>query len=77
MSDQVIRAKLDKVMKTYDECVRSGNYDALKKLFYITKVNGQWLSSEGKQLYHLQVESKGETGYSTGQIASEKTILPS
>jgi len=44
------------------------------KFFNITKVNCQWLSSDDKQLYYLQVESKGEVGYSTSQVANEKTI---
>jgi hypothetical protein len=77
VSDQVIRTKLANVLKTYDECVRRGKYDALNELFDITKVNGQWLSTEDKQLYHLQVQSKGNVGYSTGQVASKETIHPS
>ena len=77
VSDQVIRAKLMKVLKVYDECVKRGKYDVLNALFDITKVNGQWLSSEDKRLYHLQKESKGQVGYSTGQVASKETIHPS
>ena len=46
----------------------------LNELFNITKVNDQWLSTEDKQLYYLQVESKEKVGYSTGQVASKKTI---
>ena len=61
----------------YDECVRRGKYDALNELFDITKVKGFWLSSEDKQLYYLQVESKGEVGYSQAQLASKKSIHPS
>ena len=30
MSDQVIQIQLDKLMKAYDEFVKSGKYDALK-----------------------------------------------
>ena len=41
VSDQVIRTKLDKVQKTYDESVKKGKYDALNELFDATKVNGQ------------------------------------
>lgn len=77
LSDQVIKSKLDKALKTYDECVRRGSYEALNELFDITKVNGLWLASEDKQLYHLQLESKGDVGYSTSNIASKKTIHPS
>ena len=57
--------------------MRRGKYEALNELFDITKVNCQWLSTEDKQLYHLQVESKGDVGYSTGHVASKKTIHPS
>jgi len=72
VSDQVIQTKLDKVLKTDDECVRRGKYDALNELFDITKVNGQWLSSEDKQLYYLQTESKGEVGYTTLKLQVRK-----
>ena len=77
VSNQVIQAKLEKVMKVYDECVRRGKYDALNELFDITKVKGFWLSSEDKRLYYLQVESKGEVGYCQAQLASKKSIHPS
>lgn len=77
VSDQVVQSKLEKVLKTYDECVRRGKYDAMNELFDITKVNGQWLTTEDKQLYQLQVKSKGKVGYSTGQVASQETIHPS
>jgi hypothetical protein len=43
----------------------------------INKVNGQWLSTEDKQLYNLQMECKGEVGYSTRKVASMETIHPS
>ena len=46
-------------------------------MFDITKVNGIWLSSEEKRLYHLQLKSKGNVGYSEGKLASAKTIHPS
>ena len=74
--NQVIQAKLEKLMKVYDECVRRGKYDALNELFDITKVKGFWLSSEDKWLYYLQVENKGEVKYSQAQVASKKSIYP-
>ncbi|MEJ2259198.1 MAG: hypothetical protein P8X78_01585 [Nitrosopumilaceae archaeon] len=77
VSVQVIQTKIQKVLNTYDECVKRGKYDALNDLFDVTKISGLWLSTEDKQLYHLQVESKGEVGYSTGQLASKETIHPS
>jgi hypothetical protein len=77
VSEQVIRAKLEKVLKTYDECVKRGKYVALDEFCDITKPAGKWLSTEDKKLYQLQVESKGKVGYSTGQVASKETIHPS
>ena len=74
VSDQVIQTKDDKVSKIYDECVKMGKYDALNVLFDITKVKGEWLSTEHKQLYHQQVKSKGEVGYSRGEVANKETI---
>ena len=43
----------------------------------ISQKNGEWLSMKDKNLYLLQMESKGEVGYSTGQLVSKKTIHPS
>lgn len=77
VSDQVIQRKLTCVLKTYDECVKRAKYDALDKLFDITKVKGEWLSTEDKRLYHLQVESRGEVGYATSKTAGKETIHPS
>jgi hypothetical protein len=77
VSDQVIRTKIEKTLKIYDECVRRGNYDALNELFDITKVDGLWLSAEDKKLYLLQVNSKGKIGYATNKAASQNTIHPS
>ena len=77
VSDQAVHSRIDKVMKTYDECIRRGKYDDLKEMFDITKVNGMWLSSEVKRLYQLQLKSKGKVGYSEGKLASAKTSHPS
>jgi hypothetical protein len=62
VSDQVIRTKVDKVLKVYDECVKRGKYDALNELFDMTKVDGEWLSTEDKRLYYIQLESQGKLG---------------
>lgn len=77
LSFQVMQAKLDQVLNTYDECVKRGKYDPLNEVFDITKENGEWLCSEDRRLYHLQIESKGQVGYTTGKAASSKTIHPS
>ena len=44
--------------------------------FDITKVDGDWLSSEDKQLYSLQIETKGEKGYSKSLFARSETVHP-
>ena len=72
-----MQAKLDKLLKTYDECVKRGKYDPLDEVFDITKESGAWLCSEDRWLYHLQIESRGQVGYATGKAASSKTIHPS
>jgi len=77
VSDQRIIKKLENLMKTYDECVKRRNYDVLNEIFDITKVNGLWLSNDDKQLYHLQIQSMGQVGYSTGKLASNESIHPS
>ena len=77
LSIQVVQEKLDKLLKTYDECVKRGKYDPLDEVFGITKESGEWLCSEDRWLHHLQVESRGQVGYTTGKAASSKTIHPS
>ena len=77
LSSQVTEVKLDKVLKTYDECVKRGKYDLLDEVFDITKENGEWLCSDDKKLYYLQIESKGQIGYTTGKAVNSKTIHPS
>ena len=77
LSIQVVQAKLDKLLKAYDECVKRSKYDSLDEVFDVTKESGEWLCSEDKRLYHLQVESRGQVGYTTGKRASSKTIHPS
>ena len=48
-----MQRKLDKVLKTYNECFRREKYDVLNELFDVTKVNGQWLSTIDNQLYYI------------------------
>ncbi|QQP40599.1 Uncharacterized protein FKW44_014704, partial [Caligus rogercresseyi] len=77
VSDQAIRAKLEKLLQEYDHCRKKQNFDSLDELFDVTKVKGQWLCKEDKNLYELQMQSKGQVGYSTGKRASAQTIHPS
>lgn len=77
ISDQAIHAKLEKLLQEYDYCRKKQNFDPLNELFDVTKVKGQWFCKEDENLYRLQIESKGQVGYSTGKPASAKTIHPS
>ncbi|QQP38025.1 Uncharacterized protein FKW44_018497 [Caligus rogercresseyi] len=47
----------------------------MNELFDVTKVIGQWLCKEDKNLYELQMQSKGQVGYSTGKCASAQNHL--
>ena len=71
MSDQAICAKLAKILKDYECCRKKKNFDAVNELFDMTKVK---VNGCGKNLYKLQIESKGQVGYSTSKPASAKTI---
>ncbi len=77
VSDQAICAKLENLLKDYERCRKKQKFDSLNELFDVTKVKGEWLCKEDENLYKLQIESKGQIGYSTGQLASAKTIHPS
>jgi hypothetical protein len=77
VSDQAICAKLAKLLKDYERCRKKQNFDALNELFDVTNVKGEWMCKEDENLYKLQIESKGQVGYSTGKPASAKTIHPS
>ncbi|ESO02929.1 hypothetical protein HELRODRAFT_174404 [Helobdella robusta] len=37
-------------------------------IFYITKVNGNWLSNEDKEFYLLQIKTDGQAGYCSSKI---------
>ena len=47
------------------------------KIIDVTKVGGEWLCKEDRQLYQLQVSSSGRIGYTTKKNAPLKTIHPS
>lgn len=77
LSDQAICAKLENLLKDYERCRKKQNFDSLNELFDVTKAKGEWMCKEDENLYKLQIESKGQVGYSTGKPASAKTIHPS
>lgn len=77
VSDQAICAKLANLLKDYERCRKKQTFDSLNEVFDVTKVKGEWMCKEDENLYKLQIESKGQVGYSTGLPASGKTIHPS
>lgn len=77
ISDQAVSAKLEKVVQVFDECTRRGDYGCLDDVFDVTKLDGEWLNAEDKELYKVQQESRGQVGYSTRKCADIKTIHPS
>lgn len=77
VSDQAICAKLKNLLKDHERCRKKQNFDSLNQVFDVTKVKGEWMCKEDKNLYKLQIESKSQVGYSTGKPASAKTIHPS
>ena len=77
VSDQAIRAKFEKLLLEYDYCSKKHDFESLNELFDVTKVKGEWLCKENKNLYKRQVHSKGQVGYSTGKRASAQTSHPS
>ncbi|KAI0982134.1 hypothetical protein GJ496_007193 [Pomphorhynchus laevis] len=80
----------DEVSKLWEKCnlpilskcriVIKQCFDPLKSIFDITNQSGTWLSSEDKQFYESQVESKGKLGYCStreGSIHPSKLIRKS
>ena len=63
--------------KTYNKCIKQGKYDLLNEVFDITKKEGEWLCSENKRLYNLQIKTEEQVRYTTGKAANSKTIHPS
>ncbi|QQP57319.1 Uncharacterized protein FKW44_002257 [Caligus rogercresseyi] len=64
--------KTRKALQEYDHCRKKQNFDSLDERVDVTKVKGQWLCKEDKNLYELQMQSKGQVGYSTGKRASAR-----
>jgi len=67
LSIQVVQAKLDQVLNTYDECVKRGKYDPLNEVFDITKENGEWLCSEDRRLIIFRSKAKDRLGIQLGR----------
>ena len=55
VSDQGMQAKIDKLIKTYDdECVRKGKYAQNERFDITLWLESLWFSLRDKRLYHLQ-----------------------
>ena len=77
VSDQAIRAKLEKLLLEFDYCRKMHDFESLNELFDVTKVKGEWLFKKDKNLYKRQIQSKDLVGYSIDKRASAQTIHPS
>ncbi|XP_036357459.1 uncharacterized protein LOC118762645 [Octopus sinensis] len=58
LSIQNVQAKVEKVLNTYDKCVKQGKYDSLKGTFDITKENGEWLYSEDRSYIIFKLKAR-------------------
>lgn len=80
LSRQAINERLTKMVRLHEQNQRSPKEDFsnfMKSIFDITKVDGVWLCSEDKELYHKQIESGGKVGYTTHKPAPKSSIHPS
>ena len=80
LSVQQILAKVGELIKMFEKYKKRQNEEFeknLTRLFNITKLSGNWLSSEDKEFYKLQIESGGRVGYTTKRVAPMSTIHPS
>ncbi|QQP56567.1 Hypothetical protein FKW44_001267 [Caligus rogercresseyi] len=50
-----------KILQEYAICRKKQNFDSLDELFDVTKVKGQWLCKEYKNLYELQCRAKARS----------------
>ena len=73
LSNQAITARLEKLVSDYENHQRKPNEkfeNDVGNVFDITKVNGEWLCREDKDLHKRQVESCGRIGYTTYKLTS-------
>lgn len=77
LSTQVLKAKLDQVLEQRGWMCQTRKIWSIDFNFDIRKDTVECLYSEDRLLYHLQMESKGHVGYTTGQTTNAKTIDPS
>jgi len=56
---------------------QTGRYGCLDDVFDVTKLDGEWLNAEDKELYKVQQEIRELVSCSTRKCANIKTIHPS
>lgn len=79
LSSALIRKKLNRLIDLNNKNKKnpSDKFTAiLSQLFDVTNVNGEWKSSEDKELYQRQIKSGGKVGYSTVKQAPLKSMHP-
>ena len=80
LSVQCIHSKISEVIDAYVIYRKKKNTkfeDNLTSVFDVTKSDGNWLSSEDKKLYEMQIESQGTIRYTTAKLAPILSIHPS
>ena len=78
LSKQQVSANVDKVITSFEKHRKRPNAvfeENLAHLFDITKPDGNWLCSEDKQLYKVQIESDGRVGYTSMIVAPMSTSI--
>ena len=79
VTDGRISTLVSKLIKEYELYRNHGRQykSSFLSLFDLTKVDGDWLCSEDKKLYNIQLNSQGRIGYTTSKFAAKETIHPS
>lgn len=78
-SSQTVKRKVTNIINTYDKHLKNPSRkteESFTNVFDITNSGGEWLCTEDKQLYKLQVHTKGGVGYTTEKEACKKGIHP-
>lgn len=69
ISEEAIHSKIEKIVVSYDESTKHGDYRTLSEVFDIIKSYDEWLTAEYKDLHRLQLGSKEQVGYPPGKPA--------
>ena len=80
LSEQRVMSKITLLVDAYVKYRKRKSdkfVNELLNVFDITKLDGNWLSMEDKELYQKQIESQGAVGYTTAKLAPVSTIHPS